>query len=435
MAKCQRSLLPTEIWAEIFDQLLHHPVLFNPDPLSATGNPHTSLRQWYNYPLLESIERQRRVLRLVSSSWKALADKSPFQYLDTRQSLETELRMVRRVRLGIKRDAPWDLRTLDDYEAWMEMSDEEPPTERLFPIVESFVHTGKARNVAIITLTGQRCLTALIEEALTGMLPAVKAISVEGYVYPPLNLVRAFPNLTFLGMQVGVGPPSGPMYLENESVFPDLKILQLAFEDDASNIALFQHWQLPKLEHLEITVGCTDIEAATDSIQYLHGFLKRVGPTLTGLKIYFSGEWITLPSDLWDIVPRIVYLGVSTLSPGYHCSPPPQAHPLRTLANVELETGTASGVLYRHIEGWTGLTTVIDSHIWENIPPWTRGPSQPAFIHRHCGADTLCRECIIDMHILCTARGWRYEDKLGRTWKEYCERVEMATQKFDVQVG
>ena len=181
--------LPIEIWAEIFDQLLHDPVVFDPDPLSACRNPHTSLRRWYNYPLLEVIEKQRRVLRLVSLTWKSLADKHPSRYLDTKQSLETELRTVRRVRMGVKRRARWtDLRTLDDYEEWMEMSEEQPPTHRLFPILECFIHTGQAYNVTIITLTGQRCLTAVIEEALSGMLPAVQALSVEGRVYPPLNL-------------------------------------------------------------------------------------------------------------------------------------------------------------------------------------------------------------------------------------------------------
>ena len=220
-------------------------------------------------------------------------------------------------------------------------------------------------------------------------------------------------------MQVSEGSVPGYMYLESENIFPNLKTLQLAFDGDASNLALLRHWQLPQLQHFEVTVGCADTESATDSIQPLCNFLKVVGGTLTSLKIHFLGEWITLPSHLWELVPHIVYLGVSILSPGILCPPPPPNHPLRTLANIETETGTASGVMYRNIEEWKGLTVVSDSHAWEKITPWTRGPSQPPFIHTHYNEDNLCGECIIDMHLLCTARGLRYEDAWGRTWKEY----------------
>lgn len=69
--------VPVDIWAEVFDRLLGDAFVFNPDPFSVSSNPHTMFRHWYNYDRLADIERQRLLLRLVSSTWKALADNHP----------------------------------------------------------------------------------------------------------------------------------------------------------------------------------------------------------------------------------------------------------------------------------------------------------------------------------------------------------------------
>jgi hypothetical protein len=69
-------MLPVEIWAEIFDHLLYEPGMVEKTPFYPGCNPHTALIEWCNEARLQQVESQRRLLRLVSYTWKILADRN-----------------------------------------------------------------------------------------------------------------------------------------------------------------------------------------------------------------------------------------------------------------------------------------------------------------------------------------------------------------------
>ena len=365
--------IPTDIWAEIFDHLLYDPILFNPDPLSDCLNPHTALRMWYDYPLLENLERQRRRLRLVSSTWEILAEKHVNQYLDAAQCSTPDFAMVKRVRFR-KRRTP----SFDDYDTWFSEEKksskvDSPHLSTLSDYARRALDITSAPRLTIITLTGQFCLTAIMDRALRGAFPAVRALSVEECSYPPPDLSTAFPNLVLLAWRIIANSLPTSSDIETETIFSDLTTFQLAFDNDTMDLSLFQHWTLPRLRHFEFTVSCFDEEPSTRCTRSMYRFLRTVRESLTGLKIALLGDWITPPSDLWEILPHLKYLGMSTVTPGAPFPPLPARHPLRTMANTDV-TGSISDVApLQTLREWDSLTTLADVHRWDDIPPLDEG--------------------------------------------------------------
>ncbi|KIM19680.1 hypothetical protein M408DRAFT_193879, partial [Serendipita vermifera MAFF 305830] len=79
---------PIEIWKEVIDALLYDPVVFSCDPYYPGCNLHTALNQWNDWEHLRNLEVQRGILRLVSHSWKSLADSYPHRYFEPIKSKE-----------------------------------------------------------------------------------------------------------------------------------------------------------------------------------------------------------------------------------------------------------------------------------------------------------------------------------------------------------
>lgn len=73
---------PVEIWQEIINQILFDPILFLHDPFYPGCNYHTALNEWSDTTRLLKLEVQRGILRLVSRSWKRLADLSQWRYFE-----------------------------------------------------------------------------------------------------------------------------------------------------------------------------------------------------------------------------------------------------------------------------------------------------------------------------------------------------------------
>lgn len=342
--------------------------------------------------------------------------------------------MLKRARLGLNYSVPSQQR-VDLYDDWM--SPQLPaPVEYWLSFITSFVRTGAMRNLSIITIDDEDCLGMLIEEGIAGNLPSLRTLCVEGGVSPSPKISTAFPRLTLLALQVWDDETRIPLSPEEDIIFETLKSFQLAVVGRPSNLSLFHRWQLPQLRHLEIAIGDIDQEnyATCLTTKHLCHFLRTAGYTqLTSLK--FSAEVrLMLSTDLWEVLPRLKYLGVGIFSPneGSPSIAPPSKHPLRTLAHFDNRNIYGIHIrseIWREIKHWNNLHTVADSHEWVTIAPRERNPNKAPFSHgytrrRNIGTSLLCEECIWDLLFVCTQRGLRYEDRWGQSWEKYQQQVE-----------
>jgi hypothetical protein len=102
-------MFPWEIWAEIFEYLLYEPSLADSNPFYPGCSPHTALAERYDEVCLQKVERQRRPLRLVCQTWKAIADRASHQFYqlcrrDSYHLANTMCFRASRIHLCVKQD-------------------------------------------------------------------------------------------------------------------------------------------------------------------------------------------------------------------------------------------------------------------------------------------------------------------------------------------
>jgi hypothetical protein len=243
----------------------------------------------------------------------------------------------------------------------------------------------------------------------------VKALGISGSLQvapklPPVARMinKICPQLTFLAIEFNRFNDSfhnfDPVHF---SVLSTL-ILSITNLGSFSNI---EHWELPALKHLAVT----NSDVTTRASEALYGYLEKGWPNLISLRLNFESV-IIIPPKIWEWVPSLQYFGMSTIRSN-PVAVPPIGHPIEIVANLEDSSFIPSRIsLVTYVMRWRNVKVVADSHRWEDISPTILKEDTPStgyFSHPH--VSPFCYLCIVDVHKYCSSRGWRYEDRSGRS--------------------
>ena len=409
---------PIEIWQEIIDYLLFDPVLFLPDPYYSGCNLHTALFEWVDGNRGRKLEIQRATLRLVSRSWKILADSSMWQYFEPFPCGERPYQLsrthrARRIQFSCCSRGYFPLR--GDYSCsacskyWEDV---------VFGDSDLNIDSLPLR-VVILKLprwTLERPSFEQLGCRADYLLPNLQALFIQVKESLPVSILGLLSRLTFLGVRF-YDPDEFSKHLE--PVVLHVKSLQLNFCEEITT-DLLQNWDMPALSHLEIA-----LTASIRDQRFIYKLVERVGIKLISLRLHFDCDYVSIPRYLWQNMPMLEYFGVSALEHPVATPPAlPYGHPLRTFAILEKEIhmSRARSDAMHFVNNWGDLTAVADSHHWKNVPRDFQTKSQPhtGFFHNH--TEKFCLKCVDSLYVACEARGLRYEDMTGKTFSEYLSK-------------
>ncbi|KIM25080.1 hypothetical protein M408DRAFT_10623 [Serendipita vermifera MAFF 305830] len=255
------------------------------------------------------------------------------------------------------------------------------------------------------------------------LFPKVRALFAE-YIEPfSTRLLDLFAKLTFLSLQLGKRN-TVRSWLEKDDParshhiilqLPTLKTLHVElFRDQYEGIDFIEQWDMPLLAHVQLCIPSNTSWPTSPTT-----FFRHIGEKLKLLCISMTNDYVELPDGFWEMMPGLVYLGVTAFRPELDIPQPPHDHALRTLALLEekeamVEPRENASLLAGR---WKMLDRISDSHTWEDLPsalwkPITSQDIELGFLHIHGG--THCWQCINLLHSACQRYGIRYEDRAGR---------------------
>jgi hypothetical protein len=415
-------MLPLEIWTEIFGELLYEPALVNPSPFYSGCNPHTALIEWYDETRLQQVERQRRLLRLVSHTWKAIADRMIHQFYQLSRGkafylADQKFLHASRIHLGVRQEicachgsCACDFRNYSglgiqpqDF-GHVEQILQDAPTEFQLPL----------KTLMIPYYWWDKMVGLYGDKPIASRLSRLSALLLAG-----ANLGRSIPSicpkLTFLSISL-----QGLHFTDSSHFGLDfLHITGLVIcMWGSGDFQAFASWNLPKLQHLSITYG------SRDPSDQLREFFKTERSSLSSFALrpfsssifQYTGNSHHLPPEIWSGAPNLLYLGLASFGMDT-IKVPPSIHPLRTLAFLQLNPYKfPRAVLGSILSEWNNIKVVADVHRWEDLPS-SRSKAFNDPNHIHFGA--VCEYCLILANSICSQYGVRYEDRYGRSLEEF----------------
>ncbi|KIM25079.1 hypothetical protein M408DRAFT_26483 [Serendipita vermifera MAFF 305830] len=418
---------PVEIWQNIIHHVLYDPIAFLDDPYYPGCNLHTAYNEWTDGKRLCKLEAQRGTLRLVSRSWKVLADLHQWRYFqpvrckDMSQQLEWALSTRRldfyclcsgggRVRESRVSDA---FHTCPRHkESWISQYQRENPElcSATFDLA-TIVHIQDSLELDF----------AIQDTPIKNFFPRLRALSVGEYNAPQKHLLGVSTTLTFFSIRLV--PEHYKERYEKPLKFPVLRTLHVEVDEEQNFDSLIQ-WKMPLLAHAELTVP------SVEQYDLRATFFKHIGKNLVRLSLRTYEKSHLHPERYWEWMPKLEYISVTRLTLKWGFYPLPPDYPLRTFGLVEesvpnvawsrRNTGTIA-------EKWKTISTIADCHSWEDLTKWLKVtfPDKPpdldkltkGYEHEHRGVH--CWECIHLLLWKCKKNGLRYEDITGRTWAEY----------------
>ncbi|KAG8842442.1 hypothetical protein FRC20_004400 [Serendipita sp. 405] len=408
--------VPPEIWFKILGFVLWDDIIFDPDPVSSSPQPHLALRSWHNTERTLEISKRRFVLRSVSRTWRDIVDTLPsyhFQSTETNDATTDEFSLQRahRLQLGTStnRSNRGNRHCCKGYNYWNLSDSAESGTSSILADHMSSIDTLRA-EILIIPRSEWNALMKKPLDDVRQLLSKVRALLIEYSGFIPTDIPMVCPNITFLAIHAitdlrgysGIIP----------SAFSSLSTLQL-FINTEECLNWVGKWGLPSLRYLELA---TTLDAFQECLPY---FLNNVGQELISLQISDASNPIHFLGDIWDILPRVRYLGLtmSILPP-----PPPPNHPLQVFSNREHgHYRSWRDHLKIMAEKWVGVQCISDAHTWDcmakeflDLQHDLTSPDIHS-LNKFC----ICSRCVYSLYIACEKRGVRYEDEYGRTWAEY----------------
>jgi hypothetical protein len=407
-------MLPWEIWAEIFDHLLYDPVLANSSPFYPGCNLHTALSEWHDEARLQKVERRRRLLRLVCQMWKAIADQVPHQFYQLSYSAATFLAnpmflRASRMHLCVKQDP---CRCPDTCECalrgYQVMSTSRWQLYNVQNVLEN-VPPNFQPPLRTLILSPYWWPKESGFGGVKSMKPWLSRVS--ALLIPTettaIQTLHLCPNLTFLSIQLKVRSFGDPP--DVNLTFPKLTGLVIyIWYNEAFQV--FKSWNLPKLQHLWINYGPNVLP------DQLVELFEKQRPALLSLSLHYPSSLCRLPPEIWSRLPNLLYLGLNSFKMS-RIATPPSTHPLRTLGflQIRLEYFPRERVDLVLSE-WHSIKVIADVHRWEEYPfISSRRPEH----HFHPPNIPTCRYCIEMANFACSQHGVRYEDRHGRSLKEF----------------
>lgn len=416
--------VPVEIWKEIIDQFLFDPVLFLSDPFYPGCNFHTALNEWSDTKRLLRLEIQRGILRLVSRSWKYLVDSSQWQYFEPYRCDNEAQKTLQSQAAGrlefFHLCRNWDhisgnqLDQCDECTAYME----DYKHDDVLP--KTNISEYKARILRLPYWKTTKPFLDYNAEQVCLMFPQLRALFLSVKTTPIGQPLALFSRLTFLSLHFGRNIEALPTSSLNDpisrTVVP-IKTLQLFISND-TDCHIFRQWHMPFLTHLEF-------RAIAHSMPSIARVIGEVGRNIVSLRLCHESDYVVLPHEIWETMPALEYLGMTTL--GTYIGPeicargPPPDHPLRTFAILEEEVhmDRARPEVCKLIGNWSKLETIADSHSWELVPDnYEEGREVfNGFVHTHI--TPLCWKCVATLDVACRNYHLRYEDCTGLTYAEF----------------
>ncbi|KIM25074.1 hypothetical protein M408DRAFT_223342 [Serendipita vermifera MAFF 305830] len=407
---------PIEIWKEVVDALLYDPVVFRCDPYYPGCNFHTALTQWNDWKHLRNLEIQRGILRLVSRSWKSLADSYPQRYFEPIRSRDygyqvAQTLSARRLHLGMfcsSCGCVWLCSCGVCDECYENLSSESPVESSLLSQL-----AGSLFNVEILSLPDTELRMGILgtdPTKLSVQLPNLRSLSINGTSYELATAMIAFPNLVFLDLEVE------PLSMQHTPGFratlPSLRTLRLQVWD-LGGLSELSKWSMPKLSHL-------DLAARGDFAPLVFQFVEVQGRNISSLRLQ-SDYLLALPENFWGQVPQLQYLGTSCLEfLDDEQRRLPKGHPFCTLGILEQEgiMEEARTAVMHYQRRWETIKTIADSHSWKDVPADFLELSREVDAYAHTHTRSPCWRCMAGLYRICAEAGIRYEDRAGTLYEE-----------------
>ncbi|KIM20021.1 hypothetical protein M408DRAFT_30726 [Serendipita vermifera MAFF 305830] len=418
---------PVEIWQEIIEHILYDPIAFITDPYYPGCNLHTAYNEWTDRKRLRKLEAQRGTLRLVSRSWKDLADLHPWRYFqplhceDLSQQLAGAL-SARRLDFHFLCPGSDHLPGSQDYDVCTACAQNRAGRRLHFEHQNAELCSATFEQATIVHIQERTELDCVIQDApIQPLFPRLRALSVGEYKVPGKHLLGVSTNLMFLSLRLAPGHHDEKYEIPLR--FPALRTLCLEVEDEEDFDPLVQ-WKMPLLAHVELKVPFVERYDRRDT------FFTQLGKNLIRFSIHTYARQHLSPETYWMWMPKLEYLSVDRLSSKWAFSPPPPDYSLRTFALMEEDiryTAFARKNSGYIAERWKTLSTIADCHSWEDLTKWLKATmpdnlpnlEKPAASYDHEHRGFHCWECIHLLLWKCKQNGLRYEDRTGRTWAEY----------------
>ncbi|KIM25086.1 hypothetical protein M408DRAFT_331392 [Serendipita vermifera MAFF 305830] len=413
---------PVEIWLDIIDHILFDPISYLTDPFYPGCNLHTAVDQWTDNKRLRNLEFQRGTLRLVSRFWKNVVDARPWTYFEPYR--------YKKLVVGDPRGQLEHSRRLEFYEPCKDHILGSEPfgccqcLEGISATTHDtslFVDLDKSKfKVTILRLPlwghcGQYLEAS--QERVGEIFPHLRALFISINRAPKSGLLPLFENLTFLSMRLERSA-GWPRAAAEPYCLPAVQTLQIEVTNNFS-FEFWKYWDMPSLVHLILSST-----SPLGLLVPLDAILANLGTNLISLRIYSREGYLLLPNDIWEMVPRLEYLGTSALNRSesvalLESSGPPSDHPLRTFGIVEVPSMyTAREDADLIAQNWQALSVIADSHLWGDMPK-DYSSELDTLSHPHMHIYDFCWMCFAVLHETCKQLGLRYEDRTGKTWEEF----------------
>lgn len=413
--------VPVEIWKEIFDHILYDPVIFLTNPFYSGCNPHSALHDWTDATCFRKLEHQRGLLRLVSRSWKVLADATRYRYFQTHRSTEPVQSLYSKLAFRVEFQPYWGICGC--------VQDEECAVDALLNkglYDLSSLATKEPLKSQIIELGDVRALEASrLSHNIQVTYPDLKSLVVFVDKRQLEHFLDLFTSITFLSLVIGNSEDSST----REAIERVIALPVITFQLDVSfcdNTAFLLGWEFPLLKHLSIKA-----DERHQSADFFAHILRTNGQTLLSLRIEMPLVFVSLPPNLWTQLPALEYLGLTATDPSTPPTLPYPGHPLRTIGVLEPAGRDFRREVSELITGCENLLTVGDCHNWKEMPEDYDPSSFSAdkFDHAHDedelgGYETdLCWICVQALHSVCLDRGIEYMDHAGITYDAFLHQI------------
>ena len=411
---------PVEIWQEIIECVLFDPIIFLTDPFFPGCNLHTVLSDWTDSRRLRNHEIQRGHLRLVSCAWKTLADSSSYRYFEpyscncVGQQVE-RTQSAHRLEYYHRCGPPVLGNRIESCGNCEYCTDifQKDISLRYLPLSAKILRLPPWRQSQLYLDNRQNAFDYYFPN-LRALFIGVGALSLD-------TVSKLFANLTFLslrkeeGVRVYLPDDLSPLVLAN------LKTFQFQITDNG-DVSFLKDWVMPSLAHIALI-----IETPRNDLSSICTLFLDIGPNAQSLRICSEMEFLTFPFDIWEKMPLLEYLALSTMdrsdapppaSPG-----PPSNHPFHTFAILYDEgyMHRARDDARRVIGKWEGLGTIADSHSWASMPKgYLDGWEEDMQMEKVLGPSySSSWEYVAMLQASCTEHGLRYEDCSGRIFAEF----------------
>lgn len=306
---------PAEIWCTIIKYTISVPVFFDVNPADSCGVEELNT---YNHeaPYWES-ERCRSSLRRVCSSWNLYLLGFDHRYVrltDVIHGLVKDWRMRQAVRLNLD-----PCHCIDCIPG--ELDSGSTSQDALLQVLHRLVEQSH-ENWSVEILRGQ-----IANEGdlllLTRQAPRLKSV-VGRHSTQVAGASHLLPNLLTL---CGTADDSALLTFEPEGTMSFLHLTTLQVH--LTSLEPCSRWQLPTLRHLSFVYNSPEYSPAPEKFLNM---LKAVGTNLVSLFYYGRPLDVPVPSELWQLCPRLERLQTPMLWETY---PTPQ-HPL-SCVRVDVE--------------------------------------------------------------------------------------------------